>query len=126
MGKNSTPRMLKENAALAVHPMLRVSPQKLNLVAGLIRGKTIEKALANLMNCSRRISDEVKKVVGAAVSNAENNHNLDIDRLYVAEASVGKAVVMKRFRPRARGRSGKILKPFSRLRIIVQELEETK
>lgn len=125
MGKQATPRMLKDSEALALHPMMRTSPQKLNLVAGLIRGKAVDKALADLMNCRRRISDEVRKVLITAVANAENNHNLDIDRLYVSEASVGKALVMKRFRPRARGRAGKILKPFSRLRIVLQEREET-
>ncbi|MCF6215964.1 MAG: 50S ribosomal protein L22 [Emcibacter sp.] len=104
--------------------MVRVSPQKLNLVAGLIRGKKVDKALADLTFSKRRISANVKSVLESAIANAENNHGLDVDSLIVAEASVGKSLVMKRFRPRARGRTGKILKPFSQLRILVREVEE--
>lgn len=124
MGKKSAPRRVADNEALAVGKMIRVSPQKLNLVAGLIRGKKVETALANLTFSKRRISNDVKKILESAIANAENNHGLDVDSLVVAEASVGKSLVMKRFRPRARGRTGKILKPFSRMRIIVRENEE--
>nr|WP_321398065.1 50S ribosomal protein L22 [Emcibacter sp.] len=105
--------------------MVRISPQKLNLVAGIIRGQKVEKALADLTFSKRRIAKDVKKVLESAVANAENNHGLDVDNLVVAEASVGKSLVMKRFRPRARGRTGKILKPFSRIRIVVREVEES-
>ncbi len=104
---------------------LRVSPQKLNLVAQMIRGMDAEKALAALTFSRRRISDDVKKAVQSAIANAENNHQLDVDRLYVKEASVGKALTMRRFRPRARGRVGRIRKPFSHLTIVVGEREET-
>jgi len=124
VGKKSAPRRVADNEALAVGKMIRVSPQKLNLVAGLIRGKKVETALANLTFSKRRISNDVKKILESAIANAENNHGLDVDSLVVAEASVGKSLVMKRFRPRARGRTGKILKPFSRMRIIVRENEE--
>ena len=124
MGKKKASRRLADNEALAIGNMIRVSPQKLNLVAGLIRGKKVEKALADLTFSKRRISNDVKKVLESAIANAENNHNLDVDSLIVAEASVGRALVMKRFRPRARGRVGKILKPFSNLRIVVREAEE--
>ena len=103
---------------------LRTSPRKLNLVATSIRGMAAEAALAELTFSNRRISDEVKKCLQAAIANAENNHQLDVDRLYVSEATVGKSFVMKRFRPRARGRAGKILKPWSRLTIVVREREE--
>ncbi|MFC7049918.1 50S ribosomal protein L22 [Emcibacter nanhaiensis] len=125
MGKSSAPRRVAENEALAVANMVRISPQKLNLVAGIIRGQKVEKALADLTFSKRRIAKDVKKVLESAVANAENNHGLDVDNLVVAEASVGKALVMKRFRPRARGRTGKILKPFSRIRIVVREVEES-
>ena len=104
---------------------LRVSPQKLNLVAQMIRGMDAEKALAALTFSRRRISSDVKKAVQSAIANAENNHQLDVDRLYVKEASVGKALTMRRFRPRARGRVGRIRKPFSHLTIVVGEREET-
>ena len=104
---------------------LRVSPQKLNLVAQIIRGMDAEKALAALTFSRRRISGDVKKAVQSAIANAENNHQLDVDRLYVKEASVGKALTMRRFRPRARGRVGRIRKPFSHLTIVVGEREET-
>ena len=105
--------------------MLRTSPQKLNLVATMIRGKKVDKALADLTFSSKRISKDVKKCLESAIANAENNHELDVDSLVVAEAYVGKALVMKRWQPRARGRVGKILKPFSNLTIVVREVEET-
>jgi len=124
VGKKTAPRRVADNEAIAVCNMVRISPQKLNLVAGLIRGKKVETALANLTFSKRRIANDVKKVLESAIANAENNHGLDVDSLVVAEASVGKALVMKRFRPRARGRTGKILKPFSRIRIMVREVEE--
>ncbi len=124
MGKQRNPRRIAENEAEAVARMLKVSPQKLNLVAGLIRGKTVEAALVELSFSKRRIARDVKKVLQSAVANAENNHDLDVDSLVVAEASVGKSMVMKRMRPRARGRSARILKPFSRIRIVVREIEE--
>ncbi len=124
MGKKSSPRRIADNEAIATCKMVRISPQKLNLVAGLIRGKKVEKALADLTFSKRRIASDVKKVLESAIANAENNHGLDVDSLVVAEASVGKSLVMKRFRPRARGRTGKILKPFSRIRIMVREVEE--
>ena len=124
MGKRSTPRALNDNEAMAFAKHIRVSPQKLNLVAQSIRGKNCEAALAQLEFSRRRIAGDVKKLLESAIANAENNHQLDVDRLYVSEASVGKAMVMKRFRPRARGRAGKILKPFSNMRLIVREREE--
>ncbi|VAV97815.1 LSU ribosomal protein L22p (L17e) [hydrothermal vent metagenome] len=124
MGKKTAPRRIADNEAIAVCKMVRISPQKLNLVAGLIRGKKVERALADLTFSKRRIAGDVKKVLESAIANAENNHGLDVDSLVVAEASVGKSLVMKRFRPRARGRTGKILKPFSRIRILVREVEE--
>jgi large subunit ribosomal protein L22 len=125
MGKAKTARKLADNEAMAVARNIRVSPRKLNLVAGLIRGKPAERAIADLTFSKRRVAGEVRKVLESAVANAENNHQLDVDRLYVAEASVGKSLVMKRFRPRARGRVGRINKPFSRLRVVVREQEET-
>ncbi|MBT5036125.1 MAG: 50S ribosomal protein L22 [Rhodospirillaceae bacterium] len=124
MGKRSTPRVLADNEAMAFAKHIRVSPQKLNLVAQIIRGKNCETALAELEFSRRRISNDVKKLLESAIANAENNHQLDVDRLYVAEASVGKAMVMKRWRPRARGRAGRIFKPFSNMRLIVREREE--
>ncbi|MBL4603067.1 MAG: 50S ribosomal protein L22 [Emcibacteraceae bacterium] len=124
MGKKSIPRRLADNEANADLHMARISPQKLNLVAGLIRGLKVEKALANLTFSKKRISNDVKKLLESAIANAENNHGLDVDSLVVAEASVGKAMVMKRFRARARGRGAQILKPFSNMRIIVREVEE--
>jgi len=124
MGKRSTPRTLGDNEAMAFAKHIRVSPQKLNLVAQSIRGKKCEAALAQLEFSRRRIAGDVKKLLESAIANAENNHQLDVDRLYVLEASVGKAMVMKRFRPRARGRAGQILKPFSNMRLIVREREE--
>ncbi len=124
MSKRAGPKMLAETEAKAVAMPIRVSPRKLNLVAQTIRGKNVNAALAELTFSKRRISQEVKKVLQAAIANAENNHQLDVDRLFVAEAYVGKTMVMKRWRPRARGRVGRILKPFSRLTVIVREREE--
>ena len=109
----------------AIGKSLKSSPQKTNLILGLIRGLKVDKAINNLEFSKRRISNEVLKILKAAISNAENNHQLDIDKLFVKEASVGKSMVLKRFRPRARGRAGKILKTFSRIRIMVQEKEES-
>ncbi len=104
---------------------IRVSPRKLNLVAQSIRGLDCEKALVQLSFSHRRVAEDVKKLLESAIANAENNHQLDVDRLYVSEASVGRALVMKRFRARARGRVGRIEKPFSNMRLIVREREET-
>ena len=113
-----------KNIAQAVGKSLKTSVQKVNLVLRMIRGKKAEHALNLLVFSRRRISEQVSKILKSAISNAENNHQLDIDKLYVKEASAGKSMVLKRFRPRARGRSGKILKPFSRVRILVEEKEE--
>ena len=124
MGKTSAGRKVAENEAYAVLRNLRVSPQKLNLVATMIRGMDAEKALAALTFSRRRISDDVKKAVQSAIANAENNHQLDVDRLVVAEATVGKAFVMKRWRARARGRVASIHKPFSQITLVVREQEE--
>ncbi|MGF1604997.1 MAG: 50S ribosomal protein L22 [Rhodothalassiaceae bacterium] len=124
MGKKASPRRLADNEAMAVATMLRGSPQKLNLVAATIRGMKVERALASLSFNRRGAARDVKKVLESAIANAENNHNLDVDSLVVAEASVGKSLTMKRFRARARGRVGRIQKPFSRLRIVVREIEE--
>jgi len=124
MGKDKNPRRVAENEAMAKTRMLRTSPQKLNLVAAMIRGKKVEKALADLTFSKRRIAGDVKKCLQSAIANAENNHNLDVDELIVAEAWVGKNLVMKRGRPRARGRFGKIHKPFSELTIKVRQIEE--
>jgi large subunit ribosomal protein L22 len=123
MGKPSRPRALSETEAQAVARMLRVSPQKLNLVAGLIRGKKVAAALADLEFSRKRIAKDVRKCLQSAIANAENNHDLDIDDLIVAEAHVGKALVMKRFTPRGRGRASRIMKPFSNLTIVVREVE---
>lgn len=125
MGKRSAERSLADNEALAFSRHIRTSPQKLNLVAASIRGLDCEKALAELTFSRRRIAGEVKKVLQSAIANAENNHQLDVDRLFVAEASVGKSIRMKRFRARARGRVGRIEKPFSNLRLVVRERQET-
>ena len=125
MGKAKRERVLKDNEAQAVRRMIRISPQKLNLVAGLIRGKKVSTALADLQFSQKRISGEVRKVLQSAIANAENNHDLDVDNLIVAEAHVGKALVMKRFSPRARGRVGRILKPFSNLTVVVREVEQS-
>lgn len=124
MGKNSRERVLSDVEAKAVLNRVRTSPQKLNLVAQAIRGKKVEAALAELTFSKRRIAHDVKKTLQAAIANAENNHDLDVDELIVAEAYVGKSLVMKRFRPRARGRVGKILKPWSNLTIVVRQREE--
>jgi large subunit ribosomal protein L22 len=122
MSKQARPRVLGETEAKAVVRMLRVSPQKLNLLAQLIRGKKVSAALADLEFSRKRISTEVRKALESAIANAENNHDLDVDDLVVGEAFVGKAMVMKRFSPRARGRAGRIEKPFSNLTIIVREV----
>ena len=122
MSKAKTPRALPDNEAKAVCRMIRISPQKLNLVAQLIRGKAVDKALADLQFSRKRIAVDVKKTLESAIANAENNHGLDVDDLVVAEAFVGKALVMKRFSPRARGRAGRIEKPFSNLTIVVREV----
>ena len=122
MGKASTPRALAENEAKAVARMIRVSPQKLNLVAQLIRGKKVSRALADLEFSRKRIAADVKKCLESAIANAENNHDLDVDDLVVSQAFVGKALVMKRYHARARGRAGRVEKPFSNLTIIVREV----
>jgi len=124
MGKDKNPRRVAENEAMAKARMLRTSPQKLNLVAAMIRGKKVDKALADLTFSNKRIAQDVKKCLQSAIANAENNHNLDVDELVVAEAFVGKNLVMKRGRPRARGRFGRIIKPFSELTIRVRQVEE--
>ena len=126
MGKAATPRALPENEAKAVARMLRVSPQKLNLVAQLIRGKKVSTALADLEFSRKRIAREVRKCLESAIANAENNHNLDVDDLVVKEAHVGKALVLKRFHARARGRGAPILKPFANLTIVVREVADQK
>ncbi len=125
MGKPPRERTLKDNEARAVKRQLRTSPQKLNLLASQIRGQKVERALADLSFSPKRIAREVKKTLESAVANAENNHGLDTDALVVSEAFVGKSLVMKRFRARARGRVGRIVKPFSSLTIVVREVEET-
>jgi large subunit ribosomal protein L22 len=125
MSKKSAPRRVAENEARAVARMLRVSPRKLNLVAAAIRGLDAQPALAQLTFAKRRIAGDVKKVLQSAIANAENNHQLDVDRLYVAEAYVGRAFVMKRFHARARGRAAKVVKPWSNLTVVVREREET-
>lgn len=125
MGKPKRERALKETEAKAVARSLRVSPQKLNLVAQLIRGKKVGAALADLTFSQKRIARDVKKTLESAIANAENNHELDVDALIVAEAFVGKGLVMKRFSPRGRGKVGRIEKAFSNLTIVVREVEET-
>ncbi|HIC80318.1 MAG TPA: 50S ribosomal protein L22 [Kiloniellaceae bacterium] len=125
MGKPKHPGRLSETEARTVVRNLRTSPQKLNLVAASIRGLSAEAALAELTFSKRRIANDVKKALQSAIANAENNHQLDVDRLYVSEASVGRSFVMKRFRARARGRAGRIMKPWSRLTVVVREREET-
>ncbi|MFT0861086.1 50S ribosomal protein L22 [Ancylobacter sp. G4_0304] len=124
MGKAARPRTLADTEAKAVARNLRVSPQKLNLVAGLIRGKKVASALADLQFSRKRIAGDVKKCLESAIANAENNHELDVDDLIVAEAHVGKGLVMKRFAARARGRASRIEKPFSHITIVVREVEE--
>ncbi len=124
MGQTANERRVKDNEAMAMAKHLRTSPQKLNLVCQTIRGKSAGKALIDLEFNNRRIAEDVRKVLLSAIANAENNHNLDVDRLYVSEAFVGKSITMKRFRARARGRAARILKPFSRLTVIVRERED--
>ena len=124
MSKDKNPRRVADNEAMAKTRMLRTSPQKLNLVAAMIRGKKVEKALNDLTFSKKRIAGDVKKCLQSAIANAENNHNLDVDELVVAEAYCGKNLIMKRGRPRARGRFGKIIKPFSEITIVVRQVEE--
>jgi large subunit ribosomal protein L22 len=123
MSKEANPRRLADNEAKAVARMLRVSPQKLNLLAQLIRGKKVDRALADLEFSRKRIALDVKKTLESAIANAENNHGLDVDDLVVSQAFVGKALVMKRFHARARGRASRVEKPFANLTIIVREVE---
>lgn len=125
MGKPKAPRRLADNEARAVTKTIRISPQKLNLVAAMIRGKKVSAALSDLEFSRKRISDTVKKTLESAIANAENNHDLDVDTLVVAEAYVGKSIVMKRFMARGRGRASRIVKPFSHLTIVVREVAET-
>ncbi len=124
MSKQQRKRVLPDNEAKAEHNRIRTSPQKLNLVAATIRGMKVEAALTQLTFSSRRIAGDVKKALQSAIANAENNHGLDVDNLIVSEAYVGKSIIMKRFRARARGRGARILKPYSHLTIIVREVEE--
>ena len=124
MGAAKNPRRVADNEAMAKLRMLKTSPQKLNLVAQMIRGKKVDKALADLTFSKKRIAGDVKKCLQSAIANAENNHNLDVDELIVAEAYCGKNLIMKRGRPRARGRFGKIMKPFSEITITVRQVEE--
>ena len=124
MGQAKNPRRVAENEALAVGTMIRGSAQKLNLVAQMIRGKKAEEALNILSFSPKAMAVDARKVLASAIANAENNHDLDVDTLVVAEASVGKSITMKRFHTRGRGKSTRILKPFSRLRIVVREQEE--
>ena len=124
MSKEKNSRRVAENEAQARSIMLRTSPQKLNLLAQMIRGKKVDKALNDLTFSKRRVASEVKKCLQSAIANAENNHGLDVDELIVSEAFVGKNLIMKRGRPRARGRYGKILKPFAQVTITVRQLEE--
>ena len=124
MSKDKNPRRVADNEARAKTRMLKTSPQKLNLVAQLIRGKKVDKALTDLTFSKKRVAQDVKKCLQSAIANAENNHNLDVDELVVAEAYCGKNLIMKRGRPRARGRFGKIMKPFAELTIKVRQIEE--
>ena len=124
MGSPKNERRLADNEAMAQHRMIRISPQKLNLVAQLIRGKKASRALSDLEFSNKRISGDVRKCLQSAIANAENNHDLDVDSLIVAEAYVGKSITMKRFMARGRGRASRITKPFSHLTIIVREVEE--
>lgn len=125
MGKAKAPRQLKDNEAKAVTRQIRVSPQKLNLVAAMIRGKNVNTALADLTFSRKRIAVTVKKTLESAIANAENNHDLDVDSLVVAEAHVGKSIVMKRFHVRGRGRASRVEKPYSHLTIVVREVAAT-
>ncbi|EAS51083.1 MAG: 50S ribosomal protein L22 [Aurantimonas coralicida] len=122
MGKAKAERRLSENEARAVARTIRVSPQKLNLVAQMIRGKKVDAALADLTFSRKRIAETVKKTLESAIANAENNHDLDVDSLVVAEAYVGKSITMKRFHARGRGRASRVEKPFSHLTIVVREI----
>ncbi len=124
MGQKKNERRVAENAAMAKAKLLKTSPQKLNLVAQTIRGKKVDKALAELEFSQKRIARSVKKVLESAIANAENNHDLDIDSLVVDQAFVGRNMVMKRFTPRGRGRMGRILKPFAEITIVVKQVEE--
>jgi large subunit ribosomal protein L22 len=124
MGKPARERTLADNEARAVTKLLRVSPQKLNLLAQLIRGKKVDKALADLTFSRKRIARDVKKTLESAIANAENNHDLDVDALIVSEAYVGKKLVMKRLRARARGRAARIEKPFAQITVVVRQVEE--
>jgi large subunit ribosomal protein L22 len=124
MGKPARERALKDNEARAVTRLMRVSPQKLNLLAQLIRGKKVERALADLTFSRKRVAKDVKKTLESAIANAENNHSLDVDALVVAEAYVGKNLVMKRIRARARGRAARIEKPFSQITVVLRQVEE--
>jgi large subunit ribosomal protein L22 len=124
MAKQSAPRKVGDKEALAIGNTIRGSARKLNLVAGLIRGRKVEEALSILQFSPKGMADDVRKVLASAVANAENNHNLDVDALIIAEASVGKSISMMRFATRARGRSSRIVKPFSRIRVVVREQEE--
>ncbi len=126
MGKVATKRRLADNEARAFAKSIKISPQKLNLVAGLIRGLDVEQALIQLAFSKKAVSKDVRKILLSAVANAENNHDLDVDSLYISEVLVGKGLVMKRFRCRARGRGVRILKPFSNISITVREREESK
>ena len=126
MGKDTNPRRVAENEAMAKLRMLRTSPQKLNLVAGMIRGQKVGKALNDLTFSKKRIAIDVRKCLQSAIANAENNYQFDIDNLFVKEAYVGKSLVMKRFRPRAKGRASPIKKPFSRITIVLEEKKEKK
>jgi large subunit ribosomal protein L22 len=124
MSKQAAPRRVGEKEALAVATQIRGSAQKLNLVASLIRGRRVEDAMNILAFSKKAMAEDARKVLASAIANAENNHNLDVDALVIAEASVGKSITMKRFHTRGRGKSTRILKPFSRLRIVVREVEE--
>jgi large subunit ribosomal protein L22 len=124
MGKPARARALKDNEARAVTRLMRVSPQKLNLLAQLIRGKKVERALADLTFSRKRVAKDVKKTLESAIANAENNHSLDVDALVVAEAYVGKNLVMKRIRARARGRAARIEKPFAQITVVLRQVEE--
>ncbi len=125
MGKPQRERALKDNEASAVTRLMRVSPQKLNLLAQLIRGKKVDRALADLTFSRKRVAKDVKKTLESAIANAENNHDLDVDALVVSEAYVGKNLVLKRMRARARGRAGRILKPFAQITVVVRQVEES-
>ena len=124
MSKAKSPRKVGEKEALSVGTQIRGSAQKLNLVAGLIRGKKAGEAMSILQFSPKAMAVDVRKVLASAIANAENNHNLDVDALVIQEASVGKSISMKRFATRARGRSTRIVKPFSRVRIVVREASQ--